>query len=126
MTIVDLTVFVLTVWGVVYLTTSSVIFSPVRLAVLVRTAHSPLTRVFTYCPKCQAFWIGLALGLVVQYAPGVLWGDAVPPSWLEFAPRAWVLAFAAMGSTAACAPLSTWATEAYTTELELVTLEKDA
>ena len=124
MTLTDLTVFVLIVWGVVYVTTGSALGAIIRVPIM-RLNPPALFRVLLYCPKCQAFWIGLVLGLIVQYAPQVLWlgGELHGREWLELAPRPLALAFVAMGATAACAPLSAWATDAYVSELEALTLD---
>lgn len=108
MTLEELVVLILFVWGLVYTTTASAIFTPFRIAVL-KTTTRPLVRVFTYCPKCQSFWFGFAGGLVFTN------GHPAP---------ALIAAIATMGATAACAPLSAWATDAYSNELDAVALDR--
>ncbi len=108
----DLIVFVLTVWGVVYVTTASALGALVRVPIMLMNPP-PLVRALLYCPKCQAFWIGLVLSVLFTAEPWL-----VLETWpYRCAP---LYAVVAMGATAACAPLSQWATDAYQNELEVV------
>lgn len=54
--------FVLVLWGLTYLLTSSAIFAPVRKMV----KRLPFG-VMVYCPSCSGFWIGLGLASAVGW-----------------------------------------------------------
>jgi hypothetical protein len=63
--------FVLMLWGLVFLLTSSSIFAPVRVAL--HGVH-PLLGMLTYCPACSGFWIGGTLALVSTWPlPTIVW-----------------------------------------------------
>jgi hypothetical protein len=47
----------LLILGLVYVTTCSAIFAPVRMAL----SRNAWLKILAYCPMCQAFWFGLAL-----------------------------------------------------------------
>lgn len=101
MTLDQLVLFLLEVFGVVYVTTASVIAAPLRLLFVRRVRVGPFWRVLIYCPKCQAFWIGAALAL--WKAPDDVVGIV----------RSAVIA---MGAVAALPAFSTWANDAYAVE----------
>lgn len=44
--------------GIVYVTTCSAIFAPVRMLI---SSRRSLFLAFMYCPYCQAWWFGLGL-----------------------------------------------------------------
>ena len=58
MQLTDLILWALTGLGMVYLFTESAIFGPMRIAIAVQ---GPFWESLIYCPKCVAFWVGLAL-----------------------------------------------------------------
>jgi len=84
--------------GLVYLTTESAIFSPVRVALARRAL---LLETLLYCPACSGFW----LGLVTSWAwPGEVW-------WLRLAESATAgIALGALWGAVHSSPM--WAAEA--------------
>lgn len=58
-----MTSFLLMLWGLTYLATSSVIFARVRTAIVPRV---PLGQM-VYCPSCTGFWIGLGLAALAGW-----------------------------------------------------------
>ncbi len=63
--------FVLMLWGLVYLLTTSSIFAGVRMAAM--DLH-PMLGQLVYCPACSGFWIGGLLSVVSAWPlPPLLW-----------------------------------------------------
>jgi hypothetical protein len=98
--VVDLLRWALFTLGFVYLTTESVIFSPIRVALARRAL---LLETLLYCPACSGFWLGLLTSwawpgetswwlrlvesAVAGLALGALWGAAHSnPMWAAEAP----------------------------------------
>lgn len=109
MTIVELVTFVLIVWGVVYTTTASAAFAIVRLALLRWAKPGPMGLTFMYCPKCQAFWVGVALSALMTPVEAL--------SLADYVLRVVAYGFAAMGATAATHTFTAWAGDAYNVEV---------
>lgn len=66
----DLARWTLVTLGFVYLTTESVIFSPLRVAVARRGL---LVATLVYCAACSGFWLGLLTSLWLWPSSGPWW-----------------------------------------------------
>lgn len=61
--------YVLLLWGVIYLVTSSVIFRPFRIAL---SRHLTIAMLL-YCPSCFGTWVGFALYKLLPWDSSVAW-----------------------------------------------------
>ncbi len=88
----------LTLIGIVYIVSQSLIFKPIRLIV----SSLGLLEVLIYCPSCVGFWVGLLLHWVGYYPfhvkgfwvvePGIV-GCAFGAIWSAYGPstNTWAL-----------------------------------
>lgn len=79
--LLPLFVWLLLLWGALYFITASLVFRPIRMAVLERF---PNFGVLLYCTSCAGFWVGIVLGKLGYWIDGYV-GDPVWLSSLESA-----------------------------------------
>jgi hypothetical protein len=72
--VVDLAKWALVTLGLVYLTTESAIFSPIRVLIARRGL---LLSVLVYCASCTGFWVGLATSWLTWPSTAPWWARCI-------------------------------------------------